>query len=361
MKGLIFIVIALVLADSSPQIELIEKLSQNSFGKQVLQTIQLELTQENAVNRIYTLLNQLFYDLRQEDATAAKANGERQSQCADQLAGIQAVQEKALVAIADYSRQVPARQEELEDKRNQLEQKTLEIERNSQLIINFVAQRRQEHEEYEQKRSELVSLINGLKQAAGIIRQLQSSHPAGALVELRQHHENLMKQYAGRSEFRKIASILMELCADAKIHADNDSVQVILDIIDDLIESIFEVQKKEMYAEDWAEKFFQEDLKRLQIENTRLVNSNAQDEAYVEYLNQRLEELNNSISIQQMIYDNKDIEKVSFQVSCKEDDYAAQVQKGNRDEQIQIILQLLELFENHFNDQIRTVLLDLFA
>jgi hypothetical protein len=44
----------------------------------------------------------------------------------------------------------------------------------------------------------------------------------------------------------------MELCTDAKIHSDNDNVQVVVDIINDLIESIYDVQKREMYTEDWA-------------------------------------------------------------------------------------------------------------
>lgn len=44
----------------------------------------------------------------------------------------------------------------------------------------------------------------------------------------------------------------MELCADAKIHSDIDNVQVVIDIINDLIESIYDVQKREMYTEDWA-------------------------------------------------------------------------------------------------------------
>lgn len=48
-------------------------------------------------------------------------------------------------------------------------------------------------------------------------------------------------QFAGNNEFRKITSLLMELCADSKIHSDSDNVQVILDIIDDLVESIYEV------------------------------------------------------------------------------------------------------------------------
>lgn len=61
-----------------------------------------------------------------------------------------------------------------------------------------------------------------------------------------------MKTYAANSQFKSITSILMELCTDVKIHSDNDNVQVVVDIINDLIESIYDVQKREMYTEDWA-------------------------------------------------------------------------------------------------------------
>lgn len=37
----------------------------------------------NAESLIYAMLNQLFYDLRNEDSAAAKTNGERQAYCAE--------------------------------------------------------------------------------------------------------------------------------------------------------------------------------------------------------------------------------------------------------------------------------------
>lgn len=45
----------------------------------------------------------------------------------------------------------------------------------------------------------------------------------------------------------------------------------------------------------------------------RLQNANIADEAQVEFLTTRLDELNLQISIQQMIYENKDIEKKEFE------------------------------------------------
>lgn len=49
----------------------------------------------------------------------------------------------------------------------------------------------------------------------------------------------------------------MQLASDSSIHSDQDSVQVILNVIDELIESIYDVMKQEMYAEDQKQKFFQ--------------------------------------------------------------------------------------------------------
>lgn len=46
-----------------------------------------------------------------------------------------------------------------------------------------------------------------------------------------------------------------------------------------------------MYAEDWAQKFFEQDLIRLQKENVRLLGSQADDQAKMEFAATRLEEL----------------------------------------------------------------------
>ncbi|CAD8127340.1 unnamed protein product [Paramecium sonneborni] len=357
MKFIIFITLLICTLGQQP--EFLQQIASNSFGRQILQTIQLELTQENAARQIYTMLNKLFYDLRDEDARSSKANGERQAQCADQFQQINSIQEKAVVAKADYERQIPGKQEELFNKLTQVEQKNAEIQRNDQLQLNFSEQRRKDHQLYEQKRDELIGLINGLKQAQQIIRQLQTPHPGGALVQLKDHHEQLLKNYAQNSEFKSITSLLMELCSDSKIHTDNDNVQVIVDIINDLIESIYDVQKREMYAEDWAEKFFQQDLIRLQKENVRLSGQIADDQAAAEFAQQRLEDLQQQALLQQIIFDNKDIERKSFEVACKEDNNAAEQSRVSRNEQIQIVLQLLELFENNFNDRTRAALLEI--
>ncbi|CAD8193894.1 unnamed protein product [Paramecium pentaurelia] len=357
MKVIIFIALLACILGQQP--EMLEQIAQNSFGRQILQTIQLELTQENAARQIYTMLNKLFYDLRDEDARSSKANGERQAQCSDQFTQINTIQEKAVVAKADYERQIPGKQEELANKLAQVEQKNAEIQRNDQLQINFSEQRRKEHEAYEHKRDELIGLINGLKQAQQIIRQLQTTHPGGALVQLKEHHEQLLKSYAANSEFKNMASLLMELCTDIKIHSDNDNVQVIVDIINDLIESIYDVQKREMYAEDWAQKFFEQDLLRLSKENVRLQGQIADDQVAAEFAQQRLEDLQQQALLQQIIYDNKEVERKSFEVACKEDNNAAEQARVSRNEQIQIVLQLLELFENNFNDRTRAALLQI--
>ncbi|CAD8116248.1 unnamed protein product [Paramecium sonneborni] len=355
----IIIIITLLICIQSQESEMLQQIAQNSFGRQILQTIQLELTQENAARQIYTMLNKLFYDLRDEDARSSKANGERQAQCSDQFQLINQIQEKAVVAKADYERQIPGKQEELLNKLGQVEQKNAEIQRNDQLQIKFQEERRKDHETYERKRDELIGLINGLKQAQQIIRQLQTPHPGGALVQLKEHHQQLLKSYAQNSEFKEMTSLLMELCSDSKIHSDNDNVQVIVDIINDLIESIYDVQKREMYAEDWAEKFFQQDLLRLSKENVRLQGQITDDQVAADFAQQRLDDLQQQASLQQIIYDNKEIERKSFEIACKEDNNAAEQTRLSRNEQIQIVLQLLELFENNFNDRTRTALLQI--
>ncbi|CAD8205641.1 unnamed protein product [Paramecium pentaurelia] len=351
MKIIVFIALFIcILGQQQP--EMLEQIAQNSFGRQILQTIQLELTQENAARQIYTILNKLFYDLKDEDALSSKTNGERQAQCSNQFALINSIQEKAVVAKADYERQIPGKQEELSNKLAQVEQKNAEIQRNDQLQINFSEQRRKEHQAYENKRDELIGLINGLKQAQQIIRQLQTTHPGGALVQLKEHHEQLLKSYAANSEFKNIASLLMELCTDNKIHSDNDNIQVIVDIINDLIE------KKCMQKighRNSSNKIYYDSLKKMQDYKVKLL----MIKLLLNLLNKDQKIYNNMFYFQQIIYDNKEIERKSFEVACKEDNNATEQARISRNEQIQIVLQLLELFENNFNDRTKQALLQI--
>ena len=66
---------------------------------------------------------------------------------------------------AEYLRGLPLKEEEYKDKRQQVQQRAEELERNTVRLINFQQIRDTEHKEYEQRRDEMMAMVNGLKEA----------------------------------------------------------------------------------------------------------------------------------------------------------------------------------------------------
>lgn len=152
---------------------------------------------------------------------------------------------RAIRQRAEYERALPLRQEELDDKLQQVQKRREELERNRELLRNFQQIRDQEHHEYEQRRDEMMAMINGLKEASNIIKSVKvfAEMRQTVLTQLKEHHEKLLKRHPGSFAFKHLTSLLIELCTDVKATADEDTVKVILAVINELVESIYEVLK----------------------------------------------------------------------------------------------------------------------
>jgi hypothetical protein len=99
-------------------------------------------------------------------------------------------------------------------------------------------------------------------------------------------------------------------------------VDTILEIIDELVESIYECMKQEMYADDQRQRFIEQDLHRLKMENTRMENINVADTAVLEIITSRYQELKNKIAVQIMTLENKAIERADIVTLCQEERYS---------------------------------------
>jgi hypothetical protein len=65
-----------------------------------------------------------------------------------------------------------------------------------------------------------------------------------------------------RTGYKQIVDLMLQVAADANIQSDDDSVTVILELIDELIDSLYDVQESEMFADDDKQKYVDLDLYR---------------------------------------------------------------------------------------------------
>jgi hypothetical protein len=93
----------------------------------------------------------------------------------------------------------------------------------------------------------MMAMINGLKEASNIIKSVKTSSFAElkstVLTQLKTHHEKLLHRYPGSFAFKQFASILLELCTETNLSSDEETVKIILSIINELVESIYAVMK----------------------------------------------------------------------------------------------------------------------
>jgi hypothetical protein len=150
----------------------------------------------------------------------------------------------------------------LDDKLEQLNDNADELARNKDSITKFFETREAEHREFVERREEYTQLITALKDAKQTIASLATTSflqlKDGVLAELKAHHAKV--EAVMPHGYKTLALLLLELTADANIRADPSTVQVILDVIDELIESIYSVQKEEIFADDEKTRYYQADL-----------------------------------------------------------------------------------------------------
>lgn len=80
------------------------------------------------------------------------------------------------------------------------------------------------------------------------------------MTQLKSHHEKLLHRYPGSFGFRQLTSLLLELCSQTHLTGDEETVQTILSIINELVESIYEVMKQELFIDQEKVKYFSQDM-----------------------------------------------------------------------------------------------------
>lgn len=66
----------------------------------------------------------------------------------------------------------------------------------------------------------------------------------------------IVKSFPKQRGYHQLVNILLQTATDAGVQADGNAVEKIMEIMDEIVESLYEVQKRELEADDAKEAAF---------------------------------------------------------------------------------------------------------
>ncbi|CAD8074164.1 unnamed protein product [Paramecium sonneborni] len=323
------------------------QLRDSEFGKTIIQTLQVQLLQEHPADTVVHLLKQMKDDLLNEQRAEDEDVQSSLQSCQTASEAAAAVITVAKERKATAEERLPLLQQEQNDKKQQLFDKQGEEQRNLDRVSVLQEARNVQRSEYEQRRDELVGLISALQEAKQILSQGITALKKTSFAELKSHHQNFLKYYPHKKGFHTMVNMLLEVLQDEG--TQENAAQKVVKIIDTLVDSIFQVQKEEMKADDGRELDFQTQKERLLLANRRLAGSIADLNARYEVLGQKILEVRNDVATQDAVIFNKQTEKGDWDQTCNDTERTHRQQTDARNVQLEIIVECIDIFETRFD------------
>ncbi|CAK92078.1 unnamed protein product (macronuclear) [Paramecium tetraurelia] len=328
MKLLVLLcIVTLTFADS--RIDFFNKLSQSDFGKTILQTIQV---QENNVERVLQFIRQLQVDINAAQTEHTNYLQNRNGQITQYINEADQALAKAKQQKAQDEAQLPLKEEELNDKRAQGETKFAEKQRNLDRIAALTAER--------EERTEIVGLLAALNQGKKLIQQIKTGSvftQQEIFADIEHHHKKFIQRFPDRRGFNSLVSLSLAMAQDSTLKSDQSALEKVVQVIEDLADSLFQLQKQEMEADDAREAAFQQAIARLEIANQSLEGAVAYLHAQILRLEQSLLELQNDIATQAQMVVNKQNEKTDWLNIQRDETKSYGKQTENRKSQLDLL------------------------
>lgn len=164
---------------------------------------------------------------------------------------------------ADDERALPLRQEELQDKEQQLRDKQNQDERSQTRMQTLIHQRQDDAISYNARIAENQGLVDTLQQAKHIISQLaarnsflqvDNSHthlqkPEDVKEKLNKHNQNIIQLMGDKKGYFSLIEMLIEAAQDPNVSSNHELVGSVVQIIDELVESLYRLQRVEQVSE----------------------------------------------------------------------------------------------------------------
>ncbi|CAD8160046.1 unnamed protein product [Paramecium pentaurelia] len=346
--SLIFFVIVIVAANDY---ELLAQLQNYEFGKTIIATMQITLASEDAsvdgvVNQLKAMQKATQNDLDDNSQSIKQS----QESCNLRFNELQIVIENAQNKKSDNERTLPFKQEELNIITYQIKDKLDQQKRIQDRRNGAEFSRSEEKKDFQQKQQETLDFISGLKKAKAILSQLKSSflQVGDVRAKLHKHLESLNKT----SPYHGLVKILIAAAGD-------DNVPKIIQIIDELVESLQHLLSVDRSGDEQKEELYQLQKNRYNLELQTLNTNIASLQAEAEKQKQKLLEFQNDIESKEQLLTVKNQEYNDWKKTCDDDLRANQNLRQIKFNELNIINECIEIFTTRLNPQIKSYIQEL--
>ncbi|CAD8079014.1 unnamed protein product [Paramecium primaurelia] len=345
MKFIVLVCLALLV--TANDYELLSELSQYEFGKTIIATMQISLSSEDSnIDGIVHQLKSMQTNAQSDLEENTQNLRHQQELCNLRFDEIQGVIDSASAKKASDEQLFPLRQEELIAKNQQLKDKVGQDQRIQDRLSSLEKSREEEKKAFEAKQTESVEFIQGLKKAKSIVSQLNSSfiQVADVKAKLHKHLESLHNK---QTPYNGLVKMLVAASGD-------ENVSKVVQIIDELIESLEHLQKVGHQGEKAKQELYLLQKARYELESKTLETSLADLSANAENLRQNLLELKHDIESKGQLLDVKTQEMADWQKTCADELKAHQNVRQSKNTELGIINECIEIFTSRFNDGIKS-------
>jgi chromosome segregation ATPase len=344
----------------------LESIKKTEFGKTILQSLQLELKTGNkdAVDNILTLLNKLRQD--EVDAqTTDDANWAAESQeCADDQASLQNDINVANGQIDDNNNSIDLLETSVSNNQASLEEANTNLLTSTAALQSLVDARNAEHEQYLSNMADISNTITALQQGKEILNQLvensdeesgfiQKKGQGSAFAQFTEHLGNAKIQ---KGKFHGFVVALMNLL-NKEIVADQNLLGTVISLIDDLIDQLSDELTTLAANENDAQDIFETQQTNLNSEISNLNAQIADLQAEITNEQNQILDLQNENSNLSLTVANKSQELADRQQTCADDEAAYNDRTEERTAEIDIIDQVIAIFESRF-ENVRSYIAD---
>ena len=336
----------------------LESIRKTDFGKTILQSLQLEIKTGNkdAVDNILTLLNKLRQDEVDAQATDDANWAAESEECTNDQATLQSEIDSANAQIEENSNNIDLLETAVSNAEASLDEANNNLATSSSALQDLIDARNAEHATYLENMADISNTITALQQGKEILAQLvadseetgfvQKKTQGSAFAQFTAHIDNAKIK---KGKFHGFVVALLALL-NKEIVADQGLVANVITLIEDLIDQLSDELTTLASNENQAQDIFETQQTNLNAEISNLNAQIADLQAEITEDNRQILDLQSENSSLGVTVANKSQELADREQTCADDEAAYNAQKEQRTGEIDIIDQVINIFETRFDN-----------
>ncbi|KAL4453963.1 hypothetical protein ABPG74_003846 [Tetrahymena malaccensis] len=333
----------------------LQKIEKSRFGRNILDTIQLQLSVNDQIGRLVSDLQNIATDIQNDQAQDQKQSDRIQQDCANDVSRledeIQDANLKVIESTSDLTENTPI----LEQKKVLLKQKNESLTANQQILSDLDQNYEKKSGEYEAERQEHSKAESVIREAKEILQGTFGSVKSfinmkkptvQSFIQVSNHFTHHSKTNYKRKSWNSFFRILSQLSQSAPIQADAGALQKLFEVIDELLEKIADSLEIEAKAFDQFEQDYENKKDDILDRIGDLQKVIGELDGEIQSLQAQLQEDARVKQVQQDRSEEKQTELNSRQAFCTDQQSQYESRTSERNEQLDTIKQVLDIINS---------------